>query len=506
MKQAVMYVRVSSKEQQQEGFSIPAQKQLLSSYSSAEGIGILRVFEDAETAKEAGRSSFNEMLAFLRRHRSCRALLVEKTDRLYRNIKDWVTIDELDLEIHFVKEGRVLTKDARSADKFMHGIKVLMAKNFCDNLSEESSKGMREKARQGLYPSCAPVGYLNNRETRTIHPDPHRAAEVRRLFEQYAERRPSFAELAGFADRIGLRSRRGARLSPELIRKLLQNPIYVGVIRWNGEQFPGKHEPLVSRALFDEVQSKLGGAHRPRRRKHHFAFRGLLHCGRCGCVVTPERKKGRYVYYHCTHTGQPCGEGSIREEDLAAQLGGFLRPFRLAPERLEWLQTALRESHAEQRAFREGALRKVHSELEATDRKQAVLYEDKLAGVIGADFWKRRHADLEAERSRLQAQVDTMSAATGEYYEDGLRLLELTQRAHELYVSATLDEKRRLCDFVYQNCNLAGGLVTIEYRKPFDLFVDAVAAEGKLARKSRPFAAGHPVWYPRRDSNPRPPD
>src|SRR5436190_23409951 len=75
-------------------------------------------------------------------------LLVEKTDRLYRNLKDWVLLDELNIEIHLVKEGVVLAQDSKSSEKFFHGIKVLMAKNYIDNLSEEARKGQQEKAEQ----------------------------------------------------------------------------------------------------------------------------------------------------------------------------------------------------------------------------------------------------------------------------------------------------------------------------------------------------------------------
>jgi site-specific DNA recombinase len=81
----------------------------------------------------------------------------KKTDRLYRNLKDWVTLDDFDLESHLVKENIVLSNDSRSSEKFMHGIRVLMAKNSLDNLSEEVKKGMREKAAQGQYPSRAPL-------------------------------------------------------------------------------------------------------------------------------------------------------------------------------------------------------------------------------------------------------------------------------------------------------------------------------------------------------------
>jgi site-specific DNA recombinase len=88
-------------------------------------------------------------------------MLVEKTDRRYRNLKDWVTVDELDVEMHFPKEGVVPSRDSRSSEKFMHRIKVLMAKNYIDNLSEGARKGMQEKAGQGIRPTKCALGYRN---------------------------------------------------------------------------------------------------------------------------------------------------------------------------------------------------------------------------------------------------------------------------------------------------------------------------------------------------------
>ena len=147
-KQAVIYARVSSKEQEKEGFSIPAQLKLLKEYAAAQCFKVAQEYVDVETAKATGRTAFGQMVEYLKAHPSIRALLVEKTDRLYRNLKDWVTVDELDVEMHFPKEGVVLSRESRSSEKFMHGIKVLMAKNYIDNLSEEARKGMQEKAEQ----------------------------------------------------------------------------------------------------------------------------------------------------------------------------------------------------------------------------------------------------------------------------------------------------------------------------------------------------------------------
>jgi DNA invertase Pin-like site-specific DNA recombinase len=82
---------VSSKEQEKDGFSIPAQQKLLRQYARDHNVSVVREFTDVETAKRSGRTGFSEMLAFRKRNSSCRMILVEKTDRLYRNLKDWVT-------------------------------------------------------------------------------------------------------------------------------------------------------------------------------------------------------------------------------------------------------------------------------------------------------------------------------------------------------------------------------------------------------------------------------
>ena len=145
MDNCLIYVRVSSKEQESEGFSIPAQIKLLNEYAIQNGLNVTQEFTDVETAKKSGRTSFTKMLTYLEDNPDIRTVLVEKTDRLYRNFKDYVILEDYELNIHLVKEGQIISKDSRSHEKFIHGIKVLMAKNFIDNLSEEVKKGLKEK-------------------------------------------------------------------------------------------------------------------------------------------------------------------------------------------------------------------------------------------------------------------------------------------------------------------------------------------------------------------------
>jgi site-specific DNA recombinase len=265
---ALAYARVSSKEQDKEGFSIPAQQKQLHGYAQTNRLTIVQEYIDVETAKHTGRTNFDEMVRYLRTHRNIRMVLVEKTDRLYRNLKDWVTLDELDIEIHLVKEGVVLSRDSKSSEKFVHDIKVLMAKNYIDNLSEEARKGQLEKAEQGIWPSKAPLGYRNVTGPdgkKIIEPDAEFAGTVTHLFGWYATGTLSLKEAAAKAKAAGLvHPRTGGPMPTSNIHAILRNRLYTGDFDWNGRRYVGRHQPLVSRELWERVQGVLKAGMRAR--------------------------------------------------------------------------------------------------------------------------------------------------------------------------------------------------------------------------------------------------
>ena len=396
-KQAVMYARVSSKEQEKEGFSIPAQLKLLREYAAAQGLASTQEYVDIETAKQTGRTAFGAMVAYLKAHPSVRVLLVEKTDRLYRNLKDWVTVDELEVEIHFPKEGVVLSRNSRSSEKFMHGIKVLMAKNYIDNLSEEARKGMQEKAEQGIWPTKTPLGYRN-----VTGPDGKKiivivAPLIAKLFEWYARGDVSLKEAARKVHSAGLvYPRSGAKVPVSTIHTILRNRLYTGWFEWNSKLIQGKHEPLVSVELWERVQGVLDGRFGKKRGRHDFAFSGLIACARCGCAVVGEIKKQRYVYYHCTGyadkcQGNPafCRRKYIREEALEAQFTELLGQLKFDDEVLEWVRDALHASHADERREHEEAIRRHQAEYARLQHRIDAMYVDKLDGLVDTAFFEK---------------------------------------------------------------------------------------------------------------------
>lgn len=352
-------------------------------YARERGLTIVREFLDVETAKQAGREGFGEMLAFLKANPSCGTILVEKTDRLYRNIRDWITVDDLDLEVHFAKENVVVSKNSRSSEKFMHGIKVLMAKNYVDNLGEEVKRGMREKAEQGHWPSMAPIGYLNNPATHRIEPDSQRAPLIAELFEAYATGANSLRALLVKGHAIGLtHPRTGRRLFKSEIHRFLQNPIYSGDFVWDGNKYHGCHQAVITRELFEEAQAVPRHKPRARHQKRRHPFMGLLTCAKCGCAITAERKKAKYVYYHCTDHHGGCDNTYIREEQLSDLLGDIVKPIQITPEIAQELATALRATDQEAEQRRAGSLRQLEQRHRTVLSKLDRGYDDFVSGRI----------------------------------------------------------------------------------------------------------------------------
>ena len=488
---AIAYARVSSDEQEKEGYSIPAQMKLLRDYAAKETVEIVHEYVDVETAKVPGRPGFNDMVDFFVRQskskdpqKQCRTLLVEKTDRLYRNLKDYVTIDELDIEIHFVKEGVVLSPESHSSEKFMHLIKVGMAKAYVENLGEEIKKGMHEKAAQGIWPCHAPTGYCNvtlPSGKKGIEPDPVAAPVVTKMFEWYATGKHSLAEIASLAADAGVKFGRQDNLAAT-VHYLFKNPIYYGDFRFARKMYRGIHVPLVTKALWDRVQETRHnrGTRKPRRVKHNFAFSNLIQCGHCGCSMTGELKKQRYTYYHCSGYKGKCDEPYVREEVLEERFAEVLRSLRFDDEVLELVSAALRDSHADEKRFHDEAVQRLQAEYKRLQNRIDQMYLDKLDGRITAEFFDQKSAEWREEQRGVLHNVEQHQNANQSYLREGVGILELAKHAAELFEKQPASEKRRLLDFVVSNCSWANGELTVEFRQPFDLIAIGVTDSKRL--------------------------
>lgn len=472
---AVIYARVSSRDQE-EGFSIDAQLDLLRSYAARSGLEVASEFVDVETAKAVGRTGFTAMLDFIRKSRSAVTVLVEKTDRIYRNLKDYTTLDEFvrdrDTRIHLVKESEVLGRDASSHAKFVHGIKVLMAKNYVDNLSEEVVKGMSKKAEMGQYPSYPPVGYLWSRDKRTLLPHPDTAGYVRQVFELYASGCHSLQGVAIRLNEEGFRTRSGKPLSNHGVEQLLKNPIYYGDFYWRGQLYQGRFEALVSRDLWDTCQRILRRKNHPERyQKSRLPYLGLFTCAGCGCAITGEMKKGRFIYYRCSNGKKACKPVYIRQEEIELQLYERVSAVEI-PERMAgWLSESLDLCSVDDESSRKAAQENLTAEVGALKAKIDRLYTDHVNGKIDEPFFKEKWNQWKSELSRKEHDLDqtrSRSAGTGKIH--ARNALELAKRAKSLFEKGDGNYRARLANALLSNPTISGATVGKDYRFPFWLW------------------------------------
>jgi DNA invertase Pin-like site-specific DNA recombinase len=469
-RQAVLYTRVSSKDQERGGFSIPAQRQLLRRYAKDRRLDVVAEFSDVETAGRAGRAKFGDMVRHLRTQPNCKVILVEKTDRLYRNLKDWVTLDELGVEVHMVKEGVVLSDQSFSSEKFVHGIKVLVAKNYLDNLSEEVRKGLNEKVRQGHWPARAPVGYQNvvgSEGKKVIVPDPDQAPLVTKLFEWCANDGHTLTELTKMAREAGLVSARTSEpLHRSRIHAILRNPIYMGEFDWKGARYRGAHKPLVSREVWERAQEVLSGR-APRRRarqRHRFTFSGLVHCGICAEVgkrflLVAELHKGRYVYYRCEECKRRGRASYIREEKIS---DAFASALSQMPPNEALLDVAAAALNGDMIESDESKLSNLKAELSTLEVLLDMAYEDRLAGRIGPSHFDQRALGWRSQMDALRQEIDELEASAPRT--DRARALELQHLVELFRKSENGSQKRRFVEFLYSNSVWRDGKLEVEWK------------------------------------------
>lgn len=496
---AVIYVRVSSKDQEFEGFSIPAQRKALLEYAVHNNYTVVKEFSDSETAKKAGRLQFNAMIEFVKNDPSIGHILVEKTDRLLRNMKDYVLINDImndyDVWIHLTKENAILTQGSSgSNEEFIFGIKALMAKRFSDNLSEEVRKGMTEKAEQGTYPSGAPYGYINVRENdkSTIVVDPFAAPIVRKMFELYSSGNYSLLTLRKQMIADGMIYKNGKPFYTSTLETILKNEFYVGVFHWNGKQYDNaQHEPLVSRELFQLVQNILRNPRKNKSKRGLFPFSNLLSCGVCGCALTGEIQKEKYIYYRCTGYKGKCGQPYLKQEVLEDHFTALLGNLQIDDETQTIVLQQLNAGVQEKLEYRKALVEQFSKQIELLSKRIDAIYDDKITGAISSELWKRKSSAWQEEKDVLVIKLAEMQRSDEYHLHTAAAILELAKRAADMFVSQPADQKRRMITILVSNSSYRDGKIDVVLKPVFqELLVSSKTGN----------------WCARQDSNLRPAD
>ncbi len=500
MQKAVIYLRVSSKGQEENGFSLDAQEKLAIEYATKHRLKVVKIWKGAESAwGKIERQNFSAMLAYVKKHSDVRHVIFDVLDRMTRNDVDKIKIAELvkeyDKVIHFSRDNKIYSRESSSDDEFMLDVQVAVAKKMSNDISRKTTMGMIEKAEQGIYPSCAPIGYLNNRNTGKIDVDPVRGPLIKKLFELTASGEYSLPMIEEILYKDGLRERlHGSRVRKNTLYRVLHNPIYHGEFRWAKKLYQGKHIPLISKDLYERAIKALSQFQRPRVTTRNYPFSNLLHCKECGCSIVGNLAKKKYMYYRCSFAkGQHKHKGYIHEEQLDAAFAAMIDGVSIPPDIAQWIQKAvdLRLKHVEKTQNKEMAALK--TELSKTEAKLEQLYSEGLERGYSPEFVNHNERRYKMRISELSQQIQAQQINPQAVRQKSVDVLKLLCNMGTIYRNAPLAEKKPLLRHIASDYVLEDNKIWPKYREPFNIFAEGnkkcLEIKGKIPKSSK-----HLIW------------
>ncbi len=468
---AVIFARVSTREQAEEGYSLPAQEKLLKEYSHTKEFAIVKKFSVPESASgKQERKLFNELLDYLFNYPEVKFVVCEKVDRITRNFKDAVKLDEWlneneERQIHFVKQNLIIHKNAKSNEKFMWDIYLAMARQYSNNLSEETRKGLNEKAEQGYYPGNQKRGY------KTIGDIGHKiwVIDDEKVDSKYIEMAFVIYNTGSYTLRTTAKelfkqgwSINGKPVSISELHKLLTDCFYCGEFIWHNKHYKNaKHTPLISKELFYCVQDRLqrkikaGKYH-----KHSFMLGGeLIVCADCGRSLSWQERKGHH--YGTIKHADNCPLKNVKtkylkEENAQKQIIKVLDGFKIDNSKLlEWVRKALKESHKDESDYHISIVNELEERKRKLEKRLDTIYDDRVDGIITKELYDRKQNQYEEELENVLEAINKHTKANIDYFKLGMNIFELSQRGAEIYQNkATDEEKRELLNFVFLNFKL----------------------------------------------------
>jgi len=342
-----LYARKSTESDERQALSIESQVKEMLQIAERESLDVIDIRRESKSAKDSdNRPVFREVLTDLRQDKF-NAVLTWAPDRLSRNAGDLGSlVDLMDAKklLSIRTYGQTFSNSPN--EKFLLMILCSQAKLENDNRGINVKRGLRARCELGLWPTNAPTGYIKERRIDRKNEcliDPDRAPVIKQMFEKVAYEQWSGRKLYHWLRfELNFRTHAGKKhLSLGNIYKILDNTFYYGKFEYpkdSGQWYQGKHEPIITKELYDEVQQQLKGNELKTRRDKEFAFTKLMTCGLCGSGISADEKYKKlkngsfntHIYYGCSKSrDKNCKCGYLNEVDLIKQLQGLVNDIDL---------------------------------------------------------------------------------------------------------------------------------------------------------------------------------
>ena len=410
-----LYARKSTDVEDKQILSIESQLAELRELAKRESIYISDEFIEKRSAKIPGRPIFNTMLSRIQ-NGEAQGIVCWKIDRLSRNPVDSGKIQWL-LQQGIIQHIQTHGQSHYPNDNvLMMSVELGMANEYVRQLSENTARGLRQKARNGDFPGLAPFGYINNSNIKKIAVHQKNAKLVKQMFELYATGSVRLEDLAKILEKSDILSKNNRRVHVSRVSHILTNPIYYGHFRHAGEIYEGKHEPIISKEIFDKANNVLRGRGRtPDKKTDPRPFCGLMSCGSCGMGITGEIKikrqkngtKHLYTYYHCSKKSkvqkcfEPCIRGEELERQLSAKLSEYIMPKELATKLFEMLDVEEQKN----KHTASVVVLELREEEQNISKNLARLTDVYVAQDIEREDYLKRRRSLMSDKKSVEEQI-----------------------------------------------------------------------------------------------------
>ncbi len=331
-----LYARKSTESEERQVLSIDSQIKEMLQLSEREGLEVVAMKRESHSAKETGqRPVFNEVIEEIKAGKY-NGILTWAADRISRNAGDLGKVVDL-MDSGGLQEIRTYSQSFRNNpnEKFLLMILGSQAKLENDNRGINVKRGLRTRVEMGLWPTTPPTGYLTQKmmdKKCQVIVDPERGPVIKKMFEKVAYEKWSGRRVYHWLRfDLNFHTTGNKPLTCGNVYRTLTNHFYYGTFEYpknSGNWYQGKHEPLITKELFDAVQAQLKRDSIVRQ-SHEFAFTKLVTCGLCGSMFSAEEKykqlkdgtMRKYIYYGCGRARNlHCKNTYLREEELIDQM------------------------------------------------------------------------------------------------------------------------------------------------------------------------------------------
>lgn len=433
-----IYARKSTEGEDRQVQSIEDQINRLKELARTYNLKIIKIFTEAKSAKKPNiRPIFEDVLKRIE-NGEADGIMCWQINRLSRNPIDSAKVQWL-LQQGVLKSIQTIDREYLPDDNvLLFNVESGMANQYILDLRKNTMRGVRSRLEKGWLPNTAPLGYLNNREDKTIIKDPERFALVRKIWDLMLTGNYAPSKILEMANNDwGFKTRKckrqgGKELSRSGIYRILTNPFYVGILNYNGREYEGKHEPMVTFDEYDRVQILLGRKGRPRPKTHEFAFTGMIRCGECGCLYTAGHKHKLikstnqikdYTYYFCTRKKKTinCSQRkAIREEELEKQIDELLKKYTILPQFKDWALEVLNQNNDKEINDRSSIYETQHKTLVTTQNELDNLTKMRYRDLIDDETFMK-------EKNLLVKKITQLKDNLRQTEERAEKWLELTE-------------------------------------------------------------------------------